>query len=133
MGFEPTNGHESVVFVYGSLLRGESSHFRLSRSEFLGEALTAPSFDLLDMGGFPALIEGGSMSVQGEVYAVSRETLSLLDELEDHPVYYRRTDVELADGSGVMAYVLPRQKARHYPAIESGSWKARAAHGNGSR
>jgi gamma-glutamylcyclotransferase (GGCT)/AIG2-like uncharacterized protein YtfP len=127
MDWDVSRGRESVVFVYGTLLRGESNHFRLSRSDFLGEAATAPLFALRDMGGFPALIEGGTQSVQGEVYAVTRETLCLLDELEEHPVYYRRSEVRLSDGRGVMAYLLPAEKARHYPVIESGSWRLRGA------
>lgn len=127
MGFEAINGCESVVFVYGSLLRGESNHFRLACSRFLGEASTVPLFDLFDMGGFPAIVEGGTLSVRGEVYAVNRDTLCLLDELEEHPVYYRRTQVALEDGSDAMAYVLPRQKARRCRSIVSGNWRERAA------
>ncbi len=126
MGYEIADGSEAVVFVYGTLLRGESNHFRLSAARYLGEARTAPSFDLVDMGGFPALIEGGASSVSGEVYAISRDTLSLLDELEDHPSFYCRQPVVLSDESVVMAYVLPRRRAGRLPRIVSGSWKARA-------
>ena len=125
MGYEIAEGSEFAVFVYGTLLRGESNHFRLSGSRFLGEATTAAEFELVNLGGFPAMVQNGGTAIRGEVYAVSRSTLVLLDELEEHPSFYCRQNVKLADGTEVESYLLPPARARRYPRIETGSWRTR--------
>lgn len=117
------NQDGTLVFVYGTLLRGESNHGLLSRARFLGDGVTTPDYRLLDMGGFPALVQPGECAVHGEVYAVDDCSLALLDELEDHPSYYRRTTIRLADGREVQSYLLPAPLAFGNATIESGDWR----------
>lgn len=120
---QQTQRVETLVFVYGTLLCGQSNHRFLDGARCLGEARTAPEFDLVDLGGFPALVKGGCTSVRGEVYACDSTTLRALDELEDHPEFFQRTRIRLEDGALIECYVLPAVQASCFPRIPSGDWR----------
>jgi gamma-glutamylcyclotransferase (GGCT)/AIG2-like uncharacterized protein YtfP len=55
------------LFVYGSLLSGETHAARLASSRLLGEARTEARYTLVDLGPYPALLEGGSTALGGRV------------------------------------------------------------------
>lgn len=118
---------EILVFVYGTLMRGEHNHGLLFGSRFVSTSFTQPEFELVNLGDFPALIpaegEDAGFAICGEVYAVDKMILEILDEVEDHPRFYRRVPVELADGLLVQAYILSQHQAAFYPRIESGDWR----------
>jgi gamma-glutamylcyclotransferase (GGCT)/AIG2-like uncharacterized protein YtfP len=114
-----------TVFVYGTLLRGETNHYFLKGSRFLGETSTEPLYDLVDMGGLPVMVSGGSTSVVGELYEVGEETLAALDNLEGHPIWYTRTNVVLADGLTAETYLMDRNQVVDRPLIPSGNWRDR--------
>ena len=80
---------QHLLFVYGTLRKGESHQAFLESAEFLGSHETAPEYALYDLSGHPAVVEGHS-SIQGEVYLLDDETLARIDKLEDVPVEYRR-------------------------------------------
>lgn len=116
------------VFVYGTLRRGEHNHRLLESARFVGEGHTPPSFTLRDLGAYPALVDGGSTRVVGEIYEVEGVTLSALDRLEDHPRLYRREQIALDDGERVEAYLLPADRAwGRFQNIESGDWRERVS------
>jgi gamma-glutamylcyclotransferase (GGCT)/AIG2-like uncharacterized protein YtfP len=92
-----------TVFVYGTLKRGEPNHHWLSNpqngfQEFLGAARMVRRFPLVIASRYnvPYLLdieeEGKGEGVLGEVYRVDCSMLAKLDELEDHPRYYRRRE-----------------------------------------
>ena len=110
------------MFVYGRMKQGGADHSVLSESRFLGQAQTAPKYDLVDLGGLPGLTTEGGMVVQGEIYAVNEQTLASLDEFEDHPDTFHRDDLLLADGREVLGYVLPPTQAVGFPRLSSGTW-----------
>jgi gamma-glutamylaminecyclotransferase len=112
------------VFVYGTLLAQEANHGLLQRARFLGPAHTLPAFDLHDLGAFPAIVAGGTTAILGEVYQVDAPTLAALDDLEEHPRYYQRTRITLADGRQAWTYILDRAHVSNCPIIASGSWRA---------
>lgn len=111
--------------MYGSLLRGESAHARLSSARFLGAAETAPGFELVDFGEYPGLLRGGGGRVHGELYAVPDALVPELDLYEDHPDLFERTEIALADGSRAEAYLVSERLAAGRPRVASGSWKDR--------
>jgi len=113
------------LFVYGSLLSGERHSDRLGGSRRLGGAWTEARYTLVDLGRYPALLEGGTTSVSGEVYEVDADVLAELDEFEGHPDEYRRIPVGLVGGHSADAYVLPRERAPQATVIVSGNWKER--------
>ena len=118
--------HETLVFVYGRLRMGEADHSFLNDARLVAKTETAAAFELVDLGGLPALVEGGAQSVHGEVYAVDARTLAMIDEIEDHPETFRRTRIELVDGSIVEGYVMPRSQASCFPRLAEGLWRRRA-------
>ncbi len=87
-----------VVFVYGTLKRGDCRHHHLAGSRFLGHATTETGYRLFHMGEYPAMVEdpaGGQ--VEGELYEVSEATLRVLDEVEGvADVLYARQRIRLA-------------------------------------
>lgn len=114
-----------MVFVYGTLLRGESNHDLLKNAEFVGEAQTSPEYDLVNLGAFPGMVAGGETGIKGEIFSVNDVTLKALDRLEGHPVFYRRTMLKLKGFGAVEGYLFPRKRMNGYDCIESGDWRAR--------
>lgn len=113
------------VFVYGSLKRGERNHELLAAARFVGPGRTPPRFTLVELlahGGYPAMVEGGKTAIEGEVWEVDDATLAALDALEEHPGFYRRVQLELADGAKTLTYVLPKNLAAGAPVVDSGCW-----------
>jgi gamma-glutamylcyclotransferase (GGCT)/AIG2-like uncharacterized protein YtfP len=115
------------VFVYGSLLRGEAHHGRLAGATFLGDARTEAAFELYDLGEYPALVEGGSIAVVGELYAVPPRVLLELDAFEEHPHVYRRAAIRLEHGERAHAYLFPAALVAARPPIPGGDWRAWSA------
>ncbi len=115
-----------VIFVYGTLRRGEGNHELLGTSTFLGEARTVLGFHLRDLGAFPGMFRGGSGTVAGELYAVDAATLAALDRLEDHPDFFQRTEVALSPGGTADAYLLASAHGEGCPHIPSGDWLRRS-------
>lgn len=114
-----------ILFVYGSLLRGEESHFLLDAARFVASARTAPRYTLVSLGPYPALLEGGETAVLGELYEVTGGLVGELDEFEGHPDFYERKVIEIEGGARVDAYVLPAARAMDRPRVASGDWRAR--------
>src|SRR5688572_14820404 len=111
------------IFVYGTLRKGGSNHYLIEEGggRFVRIARTRPEFELLDLGPYPGMVAGGSTSVLGEVYVVDARLRERLDRLEDHPRWYRRTSITLADGSDVETYLLQSHPSTAR-SIESGDW-----------
>ena len=114
------------LFVYGTLRRGQSAHALLKGAPLLGEARTEPRFTLVDMGGYPALIEGGDTAVLGEIYEISADLLTELDRYEEAPQLYRRVAIRIA-GHDAVTYTLPAQHAQGRPPVPTGDWSPRPA------
>ncbi len=79
---------EELVFVYGTLKKGKDLHHHLKKSRFLGEGFIV-GYDIYLVSWYPAVVKG-SGKVYGEVYAVDRETLDVLDKVEDEGKLYKR-------------------------------------------
>lgn len=115
-----------LILTYGTLLKGESNHGLLQDSLFVKEGITKPEYTMISLGGFPGILTGGTTSIKGEVYEVDKKTLDRLDRLEGHPDWYKRTPIELLDGTQVEVYIYPPLKGEgEKRVIESGSWRDR--------
>ena len=108
------------VFVYGTLRVTEPYHHLLAAEPICTTSTTA-QYSLLNLGRYPGMVTSGETAVIGEIYEVDKSTLSQLDEYEDHPNEYIRTEVELADGSLAQAYIF-QTDGKQYPQITSGDW-----------
>ena len=111
------------VFVYGTLLAGESNHRYLTSARLVSEAKTEAAFRLYDLGPYPGLVAVGGHAVFGEVYEVDEPTLATLDRLEGHPRFYVRKSIVLASGDAVETYLLMPHQVVGRPIIVSGSWR----------
>lgn len=99
------------VFVYGTLKRGEPNyrHLKDTRNgyaKFLGLGRTTVAYPLVIASKYniPFLLKKSNTGnfVFGEVYDVDTEMLNNLDELEEHPTFYERTEEEVSLASEKM-------------------------------
>jgi gamma-glutamylaminecyclotransferase len=116
-----------IVFVYGTLMKGELHHTSIEHARFLRTAETQPAYDLVQIDYYPAMIEGGTLTIRGELYEIDDQTLAHLDELEEVPRYYERKPIKLSDGSEALTYVMPRERAQTSTPIPSGYFRMRTA------
>jgi gamma-glutamylcyclotransferase (GGCT)/AIG2-like uncharacterized protein YtfP len=91
-----------LLFVYGSLKRGERNHHELGPARFVAEVSTLPRFALRVMAGYPLLV-AGSQSIRGELFTLPTSHLASLDAFEGEP--YERCEIDLADGRCATAYM----------------------------
>jgi gamma-glutamylcyclotransferase (GGCT)/AIG2-like uncharacterized protein YtfP len=97
----------------------------MSGARFVREARTEPRFTLLDLGPFPALRDGGTTAVVGEVYEVGPDLLAELDRFEGVPHLYERAAVALPDGDVAEVYMQGSSSRRAAGVvIISGDWRA---------
>lgn len=97
---------QGLLFVYGTLMRGQSGHDQMKGAKFLGKARTAPVYNLKTLEGdrtFEGLVKDGEKSIPGELYQVSYPQLAKLDDWEWD--VYRREMIKLEDGRLADAYV----------------------------
>jgi gamma-glutamylcyclotransferase (GGCT)/AIG2-like uncharacterized protein YtfP len=111
-----------LVFVYGTLKRGERNHHWLEGASWQGEAELSGVL-LHDLGPFPMAVIGEGTAI-GEVYAVEEQGLARLDELEGFPRLYDRQMLSLNDGRQAWVYLGRPRQVRHAPLVVGGSWHA---------
>jgi gamma-glutamylcyclotransferase (GGCT)/AIG2-like uncharacterized protein YtfP len=113
-----------AVFVYGTLRRGGSNHFRMAGAEFVAAATVNGRLYQIDW--YPGLVlDDSAGQVRGEVYQVSGCLLDSLDAFEG--TEYRRVRVEVACGdahrSPLSAWVWEWQEpVNETRRITSGDW-----------
>jgi len=125
-GFETDKLEEHVepethlVFVYGTLRRGQGNYKRLlTSSEWLGEHVVS-GWDMYDLGAFPAVVRGHG-DVTGDVFRVTPDTFARLDMLEGYPRFYDRELIETPAGA---AWVYCHNDIPSNRPIPSGDWVA---------
>lgn len=86
-------GH--MVFVYGSLKRGEFNHrrFGMDRQEFVGTG-TISGYGLYDLGAYPCVVKhpDQNLTVHGELFHVADSTFKELCYIETGAGYSRATE-----------------------------------------
>lgn len=113
----------ALVFVYGSLKRGQANHHLLKSGHWQGTASLA-GLALYDLGPFPMAIANDDATswLEGELYAVGAQLLERLDHFEGVPRLYERQARTLADGRTVWVYLGRARQVRHVRRIPSGCW-----------
>ncbi len=110
------------VFVYGTLLSGESNNHRFLQTSVKKGNYALKGFTMYDLGSFPACIQSlhyGDVVV-GEVWEVTNEVFQSLDYLEGYPRFYDRIEVDTFDGT---AWIYIHNEKPDGERISSGSWK----------
>lgn len=92
-----------LLFVYGSLKDCHSAHKLLNFIHRQPDGIL-DDIELIDHDGYPMLRPGKS-SIYGEVYEVSSNNWTDLDEWEEAPMVYTRNRFILRDGRTVWVYV----------------------------
>ncbi len=99
----------TVLFVYGTLKRGQRNHRLLAGQQFLAEAVTEARYRLVDLGPYPGLVRDpvAGLAVRGELWAVCPTCLAELDDFEEVPRLFVREPVAVVGHAGtVFAYLL---------------------------
>jgi gamma-glutamylcyclotransferase (GGCT)/AIG2-like uncharacterized protein YtfP len=83
-----------LIFVYGTLKRGDVRSENLRSQRFIAAARTRPEYRMVDCGDYPGLVEveTDGREIEGELYDVTPECLLELDDVEgvDEGLYARR-------------------------------------------
>jgi gamma-glutamylcyclotransferase (GGCT)/AIG2-like uncharacterized protein YtfP len=122
----------TAIFVYGTLKRGQCREHCWPHLPLRVEGATIRG-RLLDLGPYPALVEGDDL-IAGEVWHLATEhmphTLAVLDEVEDAAVgevglYARRlVECRTPTGESVQAYAYYYSRPHdisHCPMVRAGS------------
>ncbi len=118
------------VFVYGTLLTGESAHSMLVHNVVRTEPATLPNASLINLGAYPMVLPGPD-KIHGEACWLTEKTyaatLQQLDRYEG-PAYSRELRSVRVDGSNteVEAWVyIGRQQPTSATALPGGDWRQR--------
>ena len=98
---------KTLVFVYGTLKKGQRNHGFLQTADYLGDHCTEAAFSMYEFDDYPAVTRPGENAVSGELYRVSRAQFRKLDELEWYPRFYQRMKIQTRFGLAWMYVVRP--------------------------
>ena len=111
-GFEGRAKELSFVFVYGTLMStGVRNIMSLvdkdAKAEIIGKTKTTyPDYQMMDLGAFPGVVEGGTKHIQGELYKVNDWMMGKLDMIEGVANdFYKVKKVDTDLGKGWMYYL----------------------------
>ena len=84
------------VFVYGTLKKDHYNHDLLEGSELIGTAESLAKFNMINLGGFPAVLYNSDegYKISGEIYKISDRILERLDILEGEGTFYNRVEAD---------------------------------------
>ena len=114
-----------LLFVYGTLKRGERNHHALVNAHYLNESCTSPDYLLVDLGPYPGMVEKPQevFSVQGELFEIPYKLIIELDKIEDAPFLFNLEPITLANGSKAFAY-LYKQSIAGKKILSEGMWRS---------
>jgi allophanate hydrolase len=120
-----------LLFVNGTLMRGETLHDNLHGCTFLLETRTAPGYRLYAMGegSYPGMVksQAGGAAIAGELYQVPSGLVQVIFEREPPHLYLGK--VELEDGSRVWGVLCEEVAVPDKPEITwFGGWRNWRAH-----
>lgn len=82
---------KEILFVYGTLKQGFKNNYIIRNCKYLGNAKTLNKGILYIFLNIPYLkFDENGDHIQGELYEIDDYTLDMTDELEGHPLVYKR-------------------------------------------
>lgn len=109
-----------LIFVYGNERMGFPLNTYLRASTLKYSVWTTECFKMYDLGDKPAVVEGGSKEIYGEVWEVDDNTLEVLDNLYGNHVQYTRRIMTIEHVCDCWIYIIRNRPAE---LITSGDWK----------
>lgn len=112
-----------LIFVYGSLRRGERYAWLLAGERYLGAHETKPRYTMFSLGEWPAIMAGGDVAIVGDVFSIGRPKLAHLDAFERFPQLFVRQRIPTPYGRA-WVYIF-RQRPTNVVTVPSGDWRDR--------
>lgn len=111
-----------LVFVYGTLRRGGSNHFRMADAEFVESGSLRGRLYRIDW--YPGLVlDSAGDEISGDLFSVTPGQLALLDEFEGHEYRRIRATVRTPYGVPMQAWIwewlMPADEGQR---ITGGDW-----------
>lgn len=89
-----------LIFVYGTLKRGWGNNAIIHDQEFVSEAHTVyRNYQMYTLGGFPGVVKGHNF-INGELFSVDDTAFARCDQLEGHPNFYKREEIDVMGKNG---------------------------------
>ena len=86
--------NETVLFVYGSLMKGQSAHELIKDSVCRGK-YALKDYAMFDLGAYPGIKERNGETVVGEVYVINKNLIPELDRYESEGSLFVRKQLEV--------------------------------------
>ncbi|HYW58035.1 MAG TPA: gamma-glutamylcyclotransferase family protein [Polaromonas sp.] len=132
---EPSSAAIRLVFVYGTLRRGDVRDINRLHPSPRFVAMGKIAGTLYDLGPYPGIVLGGAGRVVGEVYEVSLELERVLDEIEEvwpqqtgeyqkREVTVQGVESRVSDSQELHCFVyeISTNRIQGCPVIASGDW-----------
>jgi len=112
------------IFVYGSLKRGKSRNDILMdcNATYIRDFETVPMYTMYNLGDFPGVIREGFDTIKGEIWDIDIEGIELLDAVEGHPSFFRRSAIALESGALGWIYLVHKEYTHGREVIKNGTW-----------
>lgn len=111
--------------MYGTLKKGQyfyEKYLGEGKSIFLGRAIASPDYSLY-IDGMPHMVkEPTDKPVKGELYEIDDDILAAIDELEAHPLVYKRELIEVYDDTGERVLAWAYLRPVHFKG-KANAWK----------
>lgn len=86
--------NETTLFVYGSLMNGQSAHELIKDSECRG-IYALKNYAMFDLGAYPGIKERNGETIVGEVYVIDKNLIPELDRYEGEGSLFVRKQLEV--------------------------------------
>ena len=114
-----------IMFVYGTLMKGQRNNHLLKDSVYLGDGVLQ-DYMLYEVATFPGAVKRVGYKVYGELYEVDDDVKQIIDILEDVDNLYRCVLEDIVTENGVIKANLYEfiDKGIKYPVFNGdGKWK----------
>jgi gamma-glutamylcyclotransferase (GGCT)/AIG2-like uncharacterized protein YtfP len=119
------------IYVYGTLRTNEINGYYLEHAldAIYLEEIQLTGFIMYDLGSFPMCIKSKHKpnNITVEKYIINKEDLEVIDQIEGHPYFFKREEINRYDTKGNIhegyIYLGDENLIQDYERIQSGDWQ----------